>query len=85
MNYRLNKLWKNWEYYIDSNTSILCSKPVVKGTRIAVDLILENLSNNYSFEDIISAFPNLNHNSILACLAFASESVKNEIIYVRAL
>jgi uncharacterized protein (DUF433 family) len=59
---------------------ILFGKPKIKGTRISVDLILERLANKYSFQEILQAYPSLTEDAIYACLQYASESVKNEIL-----
>jgi len=54
-------------------------KPVIKNTRITVELILEKLADGYSFQDLLNAYPSITNDDIKACLLFASESVKNEI------
>lgn len=74
----------NWEDYIVSTPGVICGKPAIKGTRIGVDLILENLASNYSFEDILSAYPRVTKEAIQACLAFAADSVRYERLYAKA-
>lgn len=69
-----------WQTHIDSDPKILFGKPKIKNTRISVDLILERLANKYSIEDIKQAYPSISEEAIYACLQFASESVKNEIL-----
>lgn len=69
-----------WQTHIDSDPKILFGKPKIKNTRISVDLILERLANKYSIEDIKQAYPTISEEAIYACLQFASESVKNEIL-----
>ncbi|HNP95038.1 MAG TPA: DUF433 domain-containing protein [Cyclobacteriaceae bacterium] len=71
----------DWKNYLTSDPSVLFGKQVVKGTRIPVDLILEKLATNYSFEDLLSAYPKLSPDAIRACLAFASENAKHERIF----
>jgi uncharacterized protein (DUF433 family) len=66
--------------YLESNADVMLGKPVVKGTRITVALILKKLSEGASAEDIILAYPNLTHNSISAVLAYASDVVSNETL-----
>lgn len=66
---------KNWREHIESNTSVLFGKPVIKNTRIPVDLILEKLSEGDSFEDVLSAYPRLKKDDIFAVLAFSAEVV----------
>ena len=68
----------NWQEYILSNPEILFGKPVIKGTRIPVDLILEKLAAGHSYEDLLIAYPRLTNEAIKACLFFASENAKHE-------
>lgn len=74
----------DWKLHIESDPNILFGKPVVKNTRISVDLILEKLATGDSVEDLLDAYPHLRNNDINACLLFAAESIKNEIIIPKA-
>ncbi len=65
--------------HILSDSKIMFGKPVIKNTRITVELILEKLADGYSFQDLLNAYPSITNDDIKACLLFASESVKNEI------
>ena len=64
---------------IERNPSILLGKPVIKGTRIAVELILEKTGNGNTIEDLLLAYPHLNKNQILACITYGANLVRNEI------
>ena len=55
---------------IKINNTVMLGKPVIKGTRIAVELILGKLSGGYSFEDILEMYPNLETKDILACVEY---------------
>lgn len=66
--------------YIESNHSIMLGKPVIKGTRITVELILKKLSEGASTKQIIDMYPSLNNEQINACLAYASDVIANELI-----
>jgi len=72
----------NWEERISSDPKIMFGKPVIKGTRIPVDLILEKLGYNYSFEDLLAAYPSIKTEDIQACLFFAAENAKFEKVSV---
>ena len=74
----------NWQDYIESNPKKLYGKPVIINTRIPVDLILEKLSFGETIEQLLKAYPNIKKDSIYACLLFASESIKNEVVYSKA-
>ncbi len=66
--------------YIESNHTIMLGKPVIKGTRITVELILKKLSEGASTKQIIEMYPSLNNEQIYACLAYASDVISNELI-----
>jgi uncharacterized protein (DUF433 family) len=74
----------DWTLHIESNPGKLYGKPVIKNTRIPVDLILEKLGSGDSLEDLLAAYPNITREDISACLLFASDSVKNEVIISKA-
>ena len=60
------------------NPKILGGKPVIRGTRIPVYLILELLSAGYDFKRIIEAYPTLKEEDIRAAVEYAAKIVKNE-------
>ena len=70
----------NWNKYIETNPKIMFGKPVIIGTRIPVDLILEKLYLGETTEQLLKSYPSINKESIYACLAFASQSVRNEVV-----
>ena len=65
---------------IEINPKVMMGKPVIQGTRITVELILEKLANNETYEAILSEHPRLKHEHILAALFFAAQALKGEII-----
>jgi uncharacterized protein (DUF433 family) len=66
---------------IEVNPKIMMGKPVIKGTRVTVEIILEKLSHGMTFSDILQAYPFLTEEKIKAALAFAAESLKGDMIY----
>ena len=68
----------NWKDRIVVDPDILVGKPTVKGTRIAVELILDRLSDGWTMEDILSSYPTLTREDVLAALSFAAELFKEE-------
>jgi len=56
-------------------------KPVIKGTRLAVEFIIELLANGWSHDDILNNYPGLTPEDILACLSYASEILHSEKVY----
>ena len=63
---------------IDQN--VLCGKPVVKGTRISVEMILEKLAKNMSTKDIMSQY-DIEEQDIRAALTYAQMTLANEEVY----
>jgi uncharacterized protein (DUF433 family) len=61
-----------WPERIVADPVVLAGKPVVRGTRLAVELILEPLAAGQSEAEIVSNYPGLTHEDILACLSYAS-------------
>lgn len=70
------------ENYIVSNPEIMIGKPIIAGTRITVELILEKLSAGESVEQIIQEHPQVNSEAIRAALAFAAQTLKADIVYL---
>jgi uncharacterized protein (DUF433 family) len=66
--------------FIESNPNVMLGKPVIKGTRITVSLILKKLSEGASAPDLVAAYPNLKEDDINAVLAYASDVISNETI-----
>lgn len=71
----------NWSQYIIRDPNILFGKPTFKGTRVPVDLVLEKLSYGEKVEELLLEYPHLTQNHIYAALAFASESVRGEVVF----
>ena len=65
--------------YIEQKTGVLGGKAVIKGTRIAVDLILEKIGAGETIEELLKAYPFVNREAILACVSYGAASVRNEI------
>ena len=72
----------SWEDRITMDARVLTGKPVVRGTRIAVEFVVELLSEGWSEQQILENYPGLSHEDLLACLRYASETLKSERIYL---
>lgn len=66
---------------IVSDPNVMMGKPVIAGTRITVELILEKLSAGETIEQILGAHPRLTREAIQAALAFATEALRADVIY----
>jgi uncharacterized protein (DUF433 family) len=61
-----------WQDRIVVDPAVLVGKPVVKGTRLAVEFIIDLLAQGWSETDILDSYPGLAREDIQACLAYAS-------------
>ena len=64
-----------------SNPGVMMGKPVIAGTRITVELILEKLAVGETVEQILDAHPRLNQDAVRAALAFAADALRADVIY----
>ncbi|HRZ23008.1 MAG TPA: DUF433 domain-containing protein [Candidatus Contendobacter sp.] len=71
----------NWNDRIVLNPDILLGKPVIKGSRLAVEFIIDLLAQGWSEEDILRNYPGLAHEDIIACLEYASALLRAERIF----
>ena len=67
-----------WQGRIVIDPKILTGKPTVKGTRLAVEFIVDLLSQGWTEAEIVKNYPGLEHEDILACSSYASELLKSE-------
>jgi|GEM_PF-1326217 len=65
-----------WKERIERNPDILFGKPVIKGTRLAVDLIIDLLSWGWSESDILENYPGVTREDIKACLSYAGAALR---------
>lgn len=70
-----------WQDRIIINPEVLTGKPVVKGTRLAVEFIIDLLAHGWSEAEILDNYPGLAHEDIQACLAYASAVLHAEKVY----
>jgi uncharacterized protein (DUF433 family) len=66
---------------IQSNPNIMMGKPVLTGTRITVELILEKLAAGETVDQLLEAHPRLTQEAVLAALAFAAKALKADVVY----
>ncbi|MGQ9532472.1 MAG: DUF433 domain-containing protein [Desulfotomaculales bacterium] len=66
---------------IVSDPRVMMGKPVIAGTRITVELILEKLAAGETVEQILEAHPRLTREAIRAALAFAAEALRADVVY----
>ncbi|HIG93890.1 TPA: DUF433 domain-containing protein [Candidatus Woesearchaeota archaeon] len=66
------------------NPKILAGKPIIKGTRISVEFVLELLSSGMSTHNICKEYPHLTKEDILAALEYATQVLRHEEVYPSA-
>jgi uncharacterized protein (DUF433 family) len=71
----------NIDRLIVSDPNVMMGKPVVAGTRITVELILEKLAAGETYEQILEAHPHLSREGIQAALAFAAGALRADVLY----
>lgn len=71
----------DWQDRIVVDPEILVGKPVVKGTRLAVEFIIDLLAQGWPEQEILRNYPGLTPEDIRACLLYASNALKDEKIY----
>jgi len=71
----------DWRSRIVADPDVLVGKPVIKGTRISVELVMELLAASYTPDQIIEQCDHLTREDIQACLAYAKEVVQSERVY----
>lgn len=74
-------LGMDWREYIHSDPGILLGKPVVKGTRLSVQFILELFAAGWKEEEILENYPILTPEALQAVFAFAAECLREEALY----
>jgi uncharacterized protein (DUF433 family) len=66
---------------IESNVNVMMGKPVIAGTRITVESILEKLAAGESFEQLLEAHPRLTREAILAAIDFGAKAIRADVVY----
>jgi uncharacterized protein (DUF433 family) len=72
----------DWKDRIAIDPNVLVGKPVIKGTRIAVEFIIDLLARGWTTEQILYEYDHLVAEDVQACLAYASDMLKSERVYL---
>jgi uncharacterized protein (DUF433 family) len=62
----------DWRQYIEQHPDVMLGKPVIKGTRLTVELILERLGDGWSSADLLEAYPDLRPEHVQAAQSYAA-------------
>lgn len=73
---------RDWREYIITDPSVLGGKPILEGTRLSVEFVLELLAGGWDRESLRADYPNLTEDRIRAVLAYAAETFREERFYI---
>lgn len=71
----------NWQEHIISDENVLLGKPVIKGTRISVELVLSLMENGWTTDMLLASYPNIKEDDIKAVFAFLKECMQHELYF----
>ncbi len=71
----------DWQNHIIVDPKILVGKPVIKGTRLAVEFIVDLLAQGWPESEVLRNYPGITHEDVTACLRYAANLLKAEKIY----
>jgi uncharacterized protein (DUF433 family) len=72
----------NWQDRITLDPQILVGKPIIRGTRISVEFVVDLLGRGWTTEQILHEYDHLKPEDIQACLAYASDVLKSERVHL---
>jgi len=68
----------DWKGRITVDPNIMVGKPIIRGTRISVDLLMDRLADGWTIEDITASYPRVSRDDVLAAIAFVTEVFREE-------
>jgi uncharacterized protein (DUF433 family) len=71
-----------WQDRITIDPNVLVGKPIIKGTRISVEFVIDLLARGWTTAQVLSEYDHLKSEDIQACLAYASDVLKSEKVYL---
>lgn len=69
---------------ISLSSDVLEGKPVIRGTRLSVEFIIGLLADGWRESDILTNYPDVSHDDVIACLAYARDALSAEKVYPSA-
>lgn len=71
----------NWRDYIHADPAVLAGKPVVRGTRLGVEFLLELFAAGWTHDQVLESYPHLTPDALRAVFAFAADAMQEESFY----
>jgi uncharacterized protein (DUF433 family) len=72
----------NWQAHISTDPAVLAGKPVVRGTRLAVDFLLGLFAAGWTHEQVLASYPQLSPETLRAVFAYAAEVTRDEVLHL---
>ncbi len=72
---------EDWQERIVVDPKVLVGKPLIRGTRLSVEFILDLLPSDWTIEKILNEYPQLTREDVMAVLKYAAEMAKEEKVY----
>jgi uncharacterized protein (DUF433 family) len=63
---------------------VLAGKPVIRGTRLSVEFVIGLMADGWSEADILASYPGITHDDVIACLAYARDTLSSEKVFPSA-
>jgi uncharacterized protein (DUF433 family) len=70
----------DYSKYITRNPEIMLGKPIIKGTRITVELVMRKLAGGYSIDNLLESYPHVTREQVMAAFEYAADIIANEEI-----
>jgi uncharacterized protein (DUF433 family) len=77
----IQELFMDWHSRIVINPKILVGKPVIRGTRISVEFVVDLVAVGWSHEKALESYPHVSEEDIRACLVYAGDLLREEQVY----
>lgn len=74
----------NWQDRITVDPKVLVGKPVIRGTRLAVEFIIDLLAEGWSEQQILESYPGISREDVVACLKYARDVLHSERVFLTA-
>jgi len=68
----------DYQKYIERNPDVMLGKPIIRATRITVELVIRKLANGYEIADLLKSYPHLSREQVFAALEYSADVIANE-------
>ena len=72
----------DWRARITLDAKVLAGKPIIKGTRMSIEFVIDLLGRGWTVEQVLREYDHLSPEDIQACLAYAGDVLKSERVYM---